>query len=791
MKSPLIFRIIFLSLLFVFSGCAFFNTYFNARKAFNNGMDVIKKRKNQTVQSEDIGLDRFALEPAKIPDDAKPFFDIAIEKANKVVVLHPQSIWVENAILLMGKAHYLRGAGNDYYDAKNRFEVFILQYPESKQLDEAKLWYAKTLIKLTQYDEAETVLSEVTSEAENLEWRSQAFMYLGDMEMRKSNYSAAIDRYAYAHQMSGDAELKTAALFKTAYVYYLTGDLDQANKSFNLLRSSDLEPRERFDVLLLTARTLKKEGRFDAAIRLLDPLLADLRYKNYYAAAELEIGDALRLQQKYAEASEQFQHVVDTYKIPLYSGDAYYYLGWMYDSVQTARWNADPLLAKKYYSLVQTKYALSHYFAAAAERLKVLNRMEFFAGVIRAEENLLTFVENRINAPRLDIGPDTLVTPVDTSFAPMDSGEINEDFKSVLESEGISLDELTKEDATLKGGGFKGIKGAKVDDQKNNQDLGSTSKKEIDEVKIENIDLAERLKSLAKEKAGIARVRSKDSLSQNREVILKRLADSYLAFGDFFNDGAKYDSALYYYLRIDPRFDGLDQAETALYSIAGIHERQKDPDWKDLIRAAYAKFPEGRMAPIARKILELDEAVKDSAQYQYEMAEKNWLTYRQYDDAIDLYRQVAKNDTSRFQAQALFAMGTVYEKQLENFEKAFEIYNTLMTRFPGSLLTQKVQPKVKEYARTHGISADSLRFCVDTNFVKLKAENTIPKEPIVDSLAAQRGLAIDSALVKFKTVQGDSLKVRKALDDDTMIKSRGKKKKETKDGLNHDEDKKD
>ena len=108
-----------------------------------------------------------------------------------------------------------------------------------------------------------------------------------------------------------------------------------------------------------------------------------------------------------------------------------------------------------------------------------------------------------------------------------------------------------------------------------------------------------------------------------------------------------------------------------------------------------------------------------------------------------------------------------------------------MAGFPTSALAQKIKPKVREYAKVHGISQDSLRFWVDTNFVKLQMDHVasggIPK----DSITGYRLPLTDSARDSIR-IPMDSLRIKRAVDDDHELNQKDRKKKEKKNDLNKD-----
>lgn len=694
--------------------CAFFNTFYHARKAYNNGIDVISKNSERiqpALNITDVPLNRFAVEPEVIPAEAKTFFDVAIEKSNKVVVLYPKSGWAEDATLLLGKAHYLRAYTNDWYDAKNRLEVFLTRYPESKKAAEAKLWYGRTLLKMGQIDEAEDQFRQIAEDADNSKIKAEALLELGDIEAENNNFTEAGGYYVKATLDADGRELKKAALYKSFYAYFQTHDFKKAIGYLNILIQMDLDYPERFDAAFMKARALKLAGEYKESIRILDGLIGNLHYKNYFLKAEFEIADILRLSGRNRDAVKQFEYVIETYNNPVFTGDAYYFLGLIYDRpvVSTAdAFAADPELAKKYFYLVKTRYTNATYYPAASERFDYLTKMDFFRNSIRADETLLKVIENKIN---------------DTDFVV----NIENYFPSTSDTMTQTV-EGTDEKSTAKNTGIKPA----ID-----------TKKEIDGVKISNTELDEKIQNIQLELLEIAVQNDPDTLHIWRYKALELLAGDYILLADYFYFNlSNYDSAGKYYQYVIDHFKDTPYLEFALYGYARVQEKKQNPESRSYYQYAYNVFPEGRLSDIGRKVLGLKEQKYDSLDYCFTLAEENILHKENYEEAIRLYTQVALTDSAEYRLKALYALGILYEKKLDNKSKAFRLYNTLVLMEPNSVYAKKVKSKVDAYVLENRITLDSLKFWVDRDFIKIQLDQTF--RDTVKTLDTPETLHMDS-----------------------------------------------
>lgn len=818
-------RFILFGLLIGVSGCAFFNTYFNARKAYNNGIHAIQSRKEQTrnqpATSDDMTIHRFDPDPETIPNDALQFFDAAIEKANKVVALHPESGWVENAILLMGKAHYYRGTQNDYYDAKNRFEVYLAQDAPGKEMPEAKLWYAKTLVKLQMYDEAEQVLRDLTETKNSRDFQCPALLLLGDIQFLDGQFEESTQYYVRASAIASSSILKKNAYFKSGFAFFQLQKFDEALEYFRKLGKMELEVAERFDVTLMTARAMKLAGQHDPAIRLLDKIISNLRYKNFFIRAEFEIADILRLKGNYTEASEQFQYVIDTYKNNIVTGNAYYYMALMNDQEPKKRsdgFTPNPDQAKKYYYLVYTKYPQSLYKDAAMARYQYLSRMETFKGFITADENLYKKILIKIDNPSVDISKinepaiqdtvqdeledsennakknvktyravntanltenffmkDTL-TAMDSVFSMRDSilkKDSTSNWLAILDIDSTALQLLVLEDSLLKSGSLKKTNEAVLSQQE--------TQKETEAIKLENKELQDKLTAVHTEMLQINQMSESDSLQSKKQLVFDRIAYGYLALADYFYyEDTRLDSALFYYQWVGEHFQGTPSEEVALYSIARVHQKQKNPNWKYYFEFALQKFPNGRMSNVGRHILELDTVNTNPFYETFCRAEKSIIEEKDFNKAVLLYKQVAQHDTSNLKWSSLYAMGLLYEQKLNDPENAFRTYSTLAYARPESEFARIIRPKIEAYIAKFSLSKDSALTWIDTQFVKIKINAGTSHAIITDSTTA---MPDDSTLIDTTVQTFDSTKTKKRIideDDDLNFKNKSKVKKDKK-----------
>lgn len=110
-----------------FSGCVYYNTFYHARSS-----------------AREAALLREERSPDEAPGPReKELLDRVVEKCGRVLQLHPDSDWADDALLLLGTTHYHQGR---YESAERRLTEFVSRYPDSGLRPEAEYMLAKVLI---------------------------------------------------------------------------------------------------------------------------------------------------------------------------------------------------------------------------------------------------------------------------------------------------------------------------------------------------------------------------------------------------------------------------------------------------------------------------------------------------------------------------------------------------------------------------------------------------------------------------------------------------------------------
>ncbi|MBR9978504.1 MAG: tetratricopeptide repeat protein [Bacteroidetes bacterium] len=366
-------RILFPALLltataFLLQGCAvwefvdarwqdttgYFNTYYNASKLYREAEAEITE--NQTaklidpqqasarmgVDLEDFGSggddgparkeqERIRREIEMVesgtPSTAIVKLDKVIEKCSRLLVTYPGSMWVDNALLLIGKSYYHKHEG---LRAERKFHELLDGYPESSLVPEAILWLGKTYVRLEKYDTAEDVLERAVQEgieSGDPGLVADAYYEMGKMYLLMNDRQEAVKRYDLATDYARDRDQRIKIYLALAREYERLEDNDKAAAAYGEIFKLDPATDLAFIAELNYAKLKRQAGDLDEASNTMINMLENPMYLDYDGKIQLEIahlyyayhkkylaeGDTLA-RDAFQAAMEQYTFVDTTFK---------------------------------------------------------------------------------------------------------------------------------------------------------------------------------------------------------------------------------------------------------------------------------------------------------------------------------------------------------------------------------------------------------------------------------------------------------------------------------------------
>lgn len=302
---------------------AYYNTFYNARKSFETASKTVKR--SDTKIDRDVYLSVF--EVANTGQGTRDF-ENTIKKSADVLRNHPQSKWVDDALLLIGKSYYYMA---NTVGAEQKFREVIDR--ASALEDEARFWLGLTLIASGAYDEAGEHLSEsIERENVNPRWRSKMQVALGELYVRQEAWPEAAEALRAGTAEIKDNELGGRAAFLLGQVYETLGEFGLAADAYYRVRKFNPVYELSYASRYNAARVEGLHGDVDAALK--DVRRMERDGKNFAYRAEIAFlrGQILQAAGYIPDADQVYRDILydSDANITTVRGPVHYQLGTIY-----------------------------------------------------------------------------------------------------------------------------------------------------------------------------------------------------------------------------------------------------------------------------------------------------------------------------------------------------------------------------------------------------------------------------------------------------------------------------
>ena len=660
-------------------GCAYYNTFFNAKKFYK---DAEKERQQRLEnlkrrgQSSSQNLDKPSANELKN-------YDKSIEKASNVLELYPNSKYIDDALFLLGKAFFRK---EEYEKAKRKFLELIENFPKSKFYQDSQLWFAKTNIESRDYTTAEKNLHHILNSKVRNEIRDEAQFLLGGLFKHKGDYITAIDEYANAAKRAQNKTIRANAYYEMGESYYQLKNFAQAVESFKQARKYSPDEKFEFNAMLRAGWALKEMQKYDEAIKIFTNLLGDIANEENWPICRLEIAHCHRLKEDFDNAIGWYLDVTTQHQKSEEAATAFFYLGKIY------------LEQKSEYH-----FAKDYFDKAIAENPRA---------EINSQANALSKSIQRLLALKADIvAQQRKIASGDSIAAVMDSVDTRGSQISMLQQS--DFDSLAADSSRFTSDSLATPFDTFYDKDQNPDDP-------------RNADLRDRNQNIPVQSEKIAL--KTGELGTPREELIK---DKLLLGEIYLFEFNQPDSALKEYVDILEMDTSRAIIPKTLFTIGYICETiKKDTSLADSVYQRLINFyPDHPLAQHAKKkirsikVPDLDAPIAE----KFRKAELAYLKDQNYSNAISTFETIYQNyPHSDFAPKSLLAIGWIYENNIAEAEKALTIYQNLMDSYPNSAYAKSVKRKVEEVikARTEpditsdGILADKAASAEETKIAE-------------------------------------------------------------------------
>lgn len=286
---------------------AYYNAFYNAKKAFEKGLESIDQSRPDVERTRYLSVFPTPQRGGGTRDGSEGGpFEEAIQKSANLLREHPNSKWVDDALLLIGKSYFYQ---QNYVGAAQKFREIITL--DAEREGEAQFWLARTLVATGRYTEAaEALRTGLGNDEDYGTWRARmqlvraelfvrqeqweeaeaaleqglegslpdevgargAFL-LGQVRETREDYDGAQAAYRRVPEYGPRYQLEFAARLNAIEMEGLYGDTEEALRRLDELRRGDDTEEMRGEMAVVRARLYQEQGRSKDARRVLKAML--------------------------------------------------------------------------------------------------------------------------------------------------------------------------------------------------------------------------------------------------------------------------------------------------------------------------------------------------------------------------------------------------------------------------------------------------------------------------------------------------------------------------------------
>jgi len=345
---PITHLIITISLL-IFSSCAYFNTFYNAQLYFEKAE---KQRLEKAGES--------------IPPAAIDAYGKVIEKSQHVIDKYPDSKYVQDARLIIGKARFHR---KEYRIAELLFNQYTELY--SNDMEEAEFWLALCKWKLGKPQPALEALQSMLNASNDNDFISKIHLAIAEIYLETDKPGEALEHLVLAAETNKNKNERGQIYFRIADLAFRAENYEQALTANEEVVKNTPSKKRKEEANLQIVRIHRLLGNWDKVKSLIKSMLLDNIYSSIHGDLELELVKLYQMDYQIEEAITRIESIKEDYKNSKTSAEAYFIHGEisLYD-----QW--DLVNAEKYFGQVSREFRQSTFTSTANLRAKEITEYQ-------------------------------------------------------------------------------------------------------------------------------------------------------------------------------------------------------------------------------------------------------------------------------------------------------------------------------------------------------------------------------------------------------------------------------
>jgi len=306
----LILALLILAVISTSSGCVYFNTFYNARKAFNEA---------ESARKGSLSKGRETIQKAK--------YEVAIEKALKVTEEYPNSSWYDDALFVLGISYYYT---NQQLKSERRLRELLANFPESKFADDATIYLAKSKLKQEDEEEATVLFEQIFLGDFDKDFKTEAALALGRYYFEEKGYDKARPYFMAVRDSLGNSIQERWAQSYIADGLFEQYNFKEALGAYLQLLGMGPDKDETYHGTYRAAICSFRLQSIDDGMEYLNKLISDELYFDSLGVLKLRLAEGYELDGDLIQAENYYTEVGNESKNNVHVAEANYRLGLIY-----------------------------------------------------------------------------------------------------------------------------------------------------------------------------------------------------------------------------------------------------------------------------------------------------------------------------------------------------------------------------------------------------------------------------------------------------------------------------
>lgn len=614
-------------------------------------------------------------------------YKAAIDKANRVVIFHPESKYVDDALWIMGKSRYNM---TEYITADKRLRELVIKYPDSKYLDDAYYHMGMSQFWLRSYGLALEAFDKVM-EMKKSPYKDDATYVISLMDFLQESYNSAITSFTDFLKDYPKSDSAALAQYCIGASYDSLGEYNMALKAYNNVAKYKPSHELYFIAHYAAGSAAFEADSVEMGMVIFKDLAKQERYFQQSSMIRLKIAEGLNLSDKNEEAVGEYLKVIEQFPKTMESAEAYYRLGLIYrDDLY------DLEKAKEYFNNVAQEKRDSPFRNLAIAHSAQISKLEMYK--IKLGQIPGTKPETADSAIADSPGEtDSLTVPDTSAQQPLDSIPSPD----TLLIEGVPVESifsnlpesLVAGGLTLPPDSLAGIIESTPD---------SSSQASIDTAAISD-SLLSVTDSLFEGDTVSAEELIGDTSAQNVTADTSSLDEDieimFLLAELYYQDLNRPDSALNEYLLLAETYPESPYAPKALLASAHICEQRKDTLkarklYKRIVNL-YPSTPEAKY--VADKYDDLEIPAREDIAGLYAQAEDMYFIHNAVDSALALFEFIEDRfPESEFAAKSAFSRAWIMDETLgtDGDSSSYYAFSAVAKKYPETPYAEEAKIKM-------------------------------------------------------------------------------------------------